>query len=207
MIDTNSFKGLLDKYGMDADSVIKNNSKVLIRGNYSDIEATINYLVNDLGFASRYIEKAPSILYFNVSAIRKNVEFLKRQVIIFSKVEKCLHVLSTIPWRLEETYNYVRDNYGDDYLTNLIVIKGSKGLSRTLPYLDELGVLETVKKSASILTLTVDEIKERKKFIDSIGETMVLENGRFNVVFGMSKNAYARRVAALSKNNSLYGGK
>ena len=36
---------------------------------------------------------------------------------------------------------------------------------------------------------------------------MVLENGRFNVVFGMSKNAYARRVAALSKNNSSYGGK
>lgn len=55
MIDTNSFKGLLDKYEMDADSVIKNNSKVLIRGNYSDIEVTINYLVNDLGFASRYI--------------------------------------------------------------------------------------------------------------------------------------------------------
>lgn len=142
-----------------------------------------------------------------MSAIRKNVEFLKRQGIIFSNVEKCLHVLSTIPWRLEETYNYVRDNYGDDYLTNLIVIKSAKGLSRTLPYLDELGVLETVKKSASILTLAVEEIKERKKFIDSIGEAMVLENGRFNVVFGMSKNAYARRVAALSKNNSSYGGK
>lgn len=142
-----------------------------------------------------------------MSAIRKNVEFLKRQGIIFSNVEKCLHVLSTIPWRLEETYNYVRDNYGDDYLTNLIVIKSAKGLSRTLPCLDELGVLETVKKSASILTLTVEEIKERKKFIDSIGEAMVLENGRFNVVFGMSKNAYARRVAALSKNNSSYGGK
>lgn len=142
-----------------------------------------------------------------MSAIRKNVEFLKRQGIIFSNVEKCLHVLSTIPWRLEETYNYVRDNYGDDYLTNLIVIKSAKGLSRTLPYLDELGVLETVKKSASILILAVEEIKERKKFIDSIGEAMVLENGRFNVVFGMSKNAYARRVAALSKNNSSYGGK
>ena len=122
MIDINSFKGLLDKYGMDADSVIKNNSKVLIRGNYSDIEATINYLVNDLGFASRYIEKAPSILYFNVSAIRKNVEFLKRQGIIFSNVEKCLHVLSTIPWRLEETYNYVRDNYGDQFINRNVSI-------------------------------------------------------------------------------------
>ena len=158
MIDTNSFKGLLDKYGMDADSVIKNNSKVLIRGNYSDIEATINYLVNDLGFASRYIEKAPSILYFNVSAIRKNVEFLKRQGIIFSNVEKCLHVLSTIPWRLEETYNYVRDNYGDQFINRNVSILSID--TERIKEIEKLGLDKRLVLSAALTFLPVSEIKK-----------------------------------------------
>lgn len=158
MIDTNSFKGLLDKYGMDADSVIKNNSKVLIRGNYSDIEATINYLVNDLGFASRYIEKAPSILYFNVSAIRKNVEFLKRQGIIFSNVEKCLHVLSTIPWRLEETYNYVRDNYGDQFINRNVSILSVD--TERIKEIEKLGLDKRLVLSAALTFLPVSEIKK-----------------------------------------------
>ncbi len=313
MMNVDVLRVLLNKYGIDPDIVLGNNENILIYGNYKDIENTIRYLVGELKINPKNIEKAPSILYKNVSVIRKNVDFLHGQDITFYNVETCLHVLSTVPWRLEETYNYVRDNYGLDfidkntsilgvdverikeieklgldkrivltaavsrlsiehimrsviicrennveitsslfrtnvedieqifkacrengieitgsvfyrtadeivqiakvcrengieitgtiflksaarlqesinfikekydasYLTSLIVVRGSKYLSEVFPYLEELGVLEDVKASASILNLKLEEIKERKRFVESLGETMVLENGRY----------------------------
>ena len=333
MIDTDLLKIILRKYGIDPDKVIKNNSNVLEKGNYIDIENTIKYLVEELKVSPKNIEKAPSILYFNVSAIKKNIEFLKTTEVTFSNVESCLHVLSTIPWRLEETYNYIKDNYGissinkttsilkidvdrikeierlglskelvlsasisrlsvedirkdilvcrendieitgsvfyrsadeikeivtvcrengleitgsvffksaddikeivavcrengieitgsvfsksakqlqesidflkenydESYLSSLIVSKSAKQLREVFPYLDSLGVLENVKESASILTLTVDEIKTRKAFVESIGEDIVLDNGKFNSVFGLSKKRYAKKVETVLK--------
>ena len=388
MIDTDLLKIILRKYGIDPDKVIKNNSNVLEKGNYIDIENTIKYLVEELKVSPKNIEKAPSILYFNVSAIKKNIEFLKTTEVTFSNVESCLHVLSTIPWRLEETYNYIKDNYGissinrttsilkidvdrikeierlglskelvlsasisrlsvedirkdilvcrendieitgsvfyrsadeikeivtvcrengleitgsvffksaddikeivavcrengieitgsvflksaeeikkivtvcrengieitgsvfsksadeirkivqvcrengieitgsvflksakqlqenidflkenydESYLSSLIVSKSAKQLREVFPYLDSLGVLENVKESASILTLTVDEIKTRKAFIESIGEDIVLDNGKFNSIFGLSKKNYAKKVEAVHNVNN-----
>ena len=58
------------------------------------------------------IEKCPSILYRNVSSIKDNIEFLKREKISFSNIETCLHVLSTDSSQLRTTYKYVVDNYG-----------------------------------------------------------------------------------------------
>ncbi|MDY5993122.1 MAG: hypothetical protein SPJ06_03975 [Bacilli bacterium] len=399
MIGVDLLKLLLEGYGIDPNKVIKNNENVLVKGNYDEIESVIKYLIGELKISPKNIEKSPSILYFNVSAIRKNVEFLQKQHISFSNVETCLHVLNTVPFQLEETYNYVRDNYGvkhineitsilsvnveriqeieklaldkdttlsaaisrlsiDDivadvqicrennvdlkdnvtvfnrtsdeikdmvkvcrennidpkgavfqrtadeikdiievcrennvditdsvfrrsadeikdiievcrennvdlkdnatifiktadkikdiievcrknnikitgsvffrtadklqssidfikehydssYLTPLIIVRDDKNLSKVFPYLDELGVLETVRQSASILGLKLDEIRERKNFVDSIGEPMVLENGKFNSVFGMSRKKYAERVSNVKKNSDgdSYGGK
>ena len=345
MIGVDLLKLLLEGYGIDPNKVIKNNENVLVKGNYDEIESVIKYLIGELKISPKNIEKAPSILYFNVSAIRKNVEFLQKQHISFSNVETCLHVLNTEPFQLEETYNYIMDNYGvkfineitsilrvnverikeieklaldkdttlsaaisrlsiDDivadvqicrennvdlkdnvtvfnrtadeirdiievcqeknidpkgavfkrtadeikdivkvcrennikitgsvfkrtadklqssidfikehydssYLTPLIIVKDAKYLSKVFPYLDELGVLETVRQSASILGLKLDEIRERKNFVDSIGEPMVLKNGKFNSVFGMSKKRYAERVSNVKKNSDgdSYGGK
>ena len=319
MIGVDLLKLLLERYGIDPNKVIKNNENVLVKGNYDEIEDVIKYLIGELKISPKNIEKAPSILYFNVSAIRKNVEFLQKQHISFSNVETCLHVLNTEPFQLEETYNYIMDNYGvefinritsilgvnverikeieklnldkdttlsaavsrlsiDDivadvqicrennvdlkdnvtvfnrtadeikdiievcrennikitgsvfsraadklqssmdfikehydssYLTPLIIVKDAKHLSKVFPYLDELGVLGTVRQSASILGLPLDDIRERKNFIDSIGEPMVLENGKFNSVFGMSRKRYAERVSNVKKNSDgdSYGGK
>ncbi len=397
MIGIDLLKLLLERYGIDPNKVIKNNENVLVKGNYDEIESVIKYLIGELKISPKNIERAPSILYFNVFAIRKNVEFLQKQHISFSNVETCLHVLNTDPFQLEETYNYVRDNYGvksineitsilsvnverikeieklnldkdttlsaaishlsiDDivadvqicrennvdlkdnvtvfnrtadeikdiievcrennvdpkgnvflrtadeikdivkvcrennvdpkgnvflrtadeikdivkvcrennidpkgdvflrtadeikdivkvcrknnikitgrvfsrtadklqssidfikvhydssYLTPLIIVKDAKHLSKVFPYLDELGVLETVRQSASILDLPLDDIRERKKIVDSIGEPMVLENGKFNSVFGMSRKRYAKRVSNVKKNSDgdSYGGK
>lgn len=100
---------------------------------------------------------------------------------------------------LEESINYVRNTYGEAYLQPLIVNKNVEYLKVVLPYLDSLNVLSVVIKSASILTLTLDEIIERKEYIESIGEELVLSNGRFNSIFGLSKVNYRKLVSKKEK--------
>ena len=68
-----------------------------------------------------------------------------------------------------------------------------------MPYLQEKGVLEILIKSASILTLTLDEVKEREEYILSIGETITV-NGKFNSIFNLSKKRYQ---AKKEKNKSI----
>ena len=66
-----------------------------------------------------------------------------------------------------------------------------KKLRVILPYLYSLGVLPTVINSASILSLSMDEIIERKELLDYLGEPMVM-GSRFNSIFGLSKKNYAK---------------
>lgn len=56
-------------------------------------------------------------------------------------------------------------------------------------YLDTLGVLNYVINSASILTLTLDEIIERKNYIESIGQC-IIEKNKFNSIFGLSRKKF-----------------
>ena len=64
-----------------------------------------------------------------------------------------------------------------------------KQLQEIMPYLKEKGVLEILINSASILTLKLDEVKDREEFILSIGET-ITTNGKFNSIFGLSRKNY-----------------
>ena len=93
---------------------------------------------------------------------------------------------------IEKSINYIKENYGQAYLTPLIINKNVEHLKNVLPYLESLGVLPYVVKSASILTLTLDEIKERKDFVESNNDTLVLQNGRFNSIFGVSRANYKK---------------
>ena len=93
---------------------------------------------------------------------------------------------------LEKSIEYIKNKYGEEYLVPLIINKNVKHLEVVLPYLESLGVLSNVIKSASILTLTLEEIKERQSYIESQGESLVLSNGRFNSVFGMSRANYKK---------------
>ena len=100
---------------------------------------------------------------------------------------------------IEKSVDYIKENYGQAYLTPLIINKNVEHLKNVLPYLESLGVLPYVIKSASILTLTLDEIKERKDFIESNNDTLVLQNGRFNSIFGLSRAIYKK----LTNKNSI----
>ena len=57
-----------------------------------------------------------------------------------------------------------------------------------------MGVLEYVINSSSILSLTLREIKERKEYIELICEPIVLDNGKFNSIFGMTRKNYQKKV-------------
>ena len=93
---------------------------------------------------------------------------------------------------LRESIGYVQENYGDSFLLPLIVSKGKKHLVKVLPYLDEKGCLDVVKDSASILSLKFEEIIERERFIESVGEQIVVD-GRFNSIYGLSRNRYEEK--------------
>ena len=101
---------------------------------------------------------------------------------------------------IKTNIEYIKNNYGDKYLTSLILSVSINHLKTIFPYLKELGVLEIVINSSSILTLTLDEIKERMEYIESINEEIVVED-KFNSIFGLSKKNYLLRKEKLLKKN------
>ena len=116
MIEVYELESLLKKYGIDASKVLSKNDTILDHGEYQDIDKTLNYLINELGINPRNIEKCPSIMYFGVDNIRENYEFLIKQGVNISSIETTLHILNTEPNILKETYYYVLDNYGKEYI-------------------------------------------------------------------------------------------
>ena len=72
-----------------------------------------------------------------------------------------------------------------------------------MPYLDSLGVLEFIINSASILTLTKEEIEKRVEIIKLLGEDIV-KNGKFNSVFGMNKTRLNKKLNSYKDNYVIY---
>ena len=112
MVGEYTLKILCDKYNISSENVINKNNNILTYGEYLDIDKTLNYLINELKVSKKNIEKCPSILYRNVDAIKKNIDYLKQQNVSFSSIESCLHILSTEPINLKDTYKYIEENYG-----------------------------------------------------------------------------------------------
>ena len=108
------------------------------------------------------------------------------------------------PKQLKENIEFIKQNYGEEYLTPLIISKNLKNFQKILPYLQSIGVLETVKNSASILSLTLEEIQERQAFAEKIGEPIV-KNGRFNSIFGLSRKNYQKKVKEFAEKQELIG--
>ena len=104
---------------------------------------------------------------------------------------------------LQKTIDFIIENYDERYLTPLIIIKEPKHLSEVMPYLDSLGVLEFIINSASILTLTKEEIEKRVEIIKLFGEDIV-KNGKFNSVFGMNKTRLNKKLNSYKDNDVIY---
>ena len=145
------------------------------------------------------IEATGNVFKRTAGEIKEIVEVCKENGIevtgsIFNKNSK----------QLKENIEYIKQNYGEEYLTPLIVSKNLKHLQKILPYLQSIGVLETIKTSATILTWTLDEIKERQAFIESIGEPIVKGN-KFNSIFGLSRKNYQKKVKEYEEKKKLIG--
>ena len=82
MIEEYSLKLLCDKYGVSKENIVNKNNNILSKGEYEDIDKTLDYLINELKVNKKNIEKCPSILYRNVDAIKDNIDFLKGQEIV-----------------------------------------------------------------------------------------------------------------------------
>ena len=129
MIGEYTLKILCDKYNILSENVINKNNNILTYGEYLDIDKTLNYLINELKVSKKNIEKCPSILYRNVDAIKKNIDYLKQQNVSFSSIESCLHVLSTEPIDLKDTYKYIEENYGIEAINkNTSILSCNKDL-------------------------------------------------------------------------------
>ncbi len=122
MIEVYRLEDLLKKYGIDTNKILSKNNKILDRGEYQDIDRTLNYLINEVGISPRNIEKCPSIMYYAIDNIRGNYEFLIKQGVNISSIETALHILNTEPKILKETYYYVLDNYGNEYINSSTTI-------------------------------------------------------------------------------------
>ena len=129
MIGEYTLKILCDKYNISSENVINKNNNILTYGEYLDIDKTLNYLINELKVSKKNIEKCPSILYRNVDAIKKNIDYLKQQNVSFSSIEFCLNVLSSEPIDLKDTYKYIEENYGIEAINkNTSILSCNKDL-------------------------------------------------------------------------------
>ena len=145
------------------------------------------------------IEVTGSVFLKTAAEIKGIVEVCKENGIeitgsIFGKNSK----------QLKENIEYIKQNYGEEYLTPLIVSKNLKHLQKILPYLQSIGVFETIKMSSKILTWTLEEIKERQAFIESIGEPIV-KGDKFNSIFGLSRKNYQKKIKEYEEKKKLIG--
>ena len=122
MISEYNFEILCHKYNLSKDNFFKKNSSILKQGKFQEIDATLNYLINDLNINVRNIEKCPSILYRDVKQIKENVNFIKSKSLSFPNIETCLHVFSTESNELKKTYDYVFKNYGHQAIEKITSI-------------------------------------------------------------------------------------
>ena len=168
MIGEYTLSMLCDKYHISSENIINKNNNVLTLGEYNEINDTLSFLINDFGVSSKNIEKCPSILYKNVNFIKANINFLRKKEIGFQNIETCLHVLTTNPKSLEDTYEYVIKNYGVsaiDRNTSVLsasvdIIKDVEALNLPIPKIGNLAI-------SSSISLGFSNIDEIQKIINS----------------------------------------
>ena len=136
------------------------------------------------------IDMIGSAFFKSSEEIEKIIEVCKE-----NKIELTGSVFLKSAKQLKENVDYIKEEFGSEYLIPLIVSKNNGTLKKVLPYLKEKGYLEYVKESASILSLTLEQIQEREKFIEQQGQSIIDDRGKFNSIFGLSKKNYEKRVA------------
>ena len=139
------------------------------------------------------IEIYNTIFKNNPKEIKKIIELCKKYNI---EIKFTLFLKSYN--QIKENITFIENTYGKEYLTSIILSKNIDYLKKTMSYLNELGLLPYIIKSPNILTLTLEELEERKEYLESIGEEIIIED-KFNPIFGLSKKNYLKRKERINK--------
>ena len=156
MISESKLKQICEEYGIDAGKLVASNPNILDYADATSMCDVLEFLKKTLGIDGKNIEKCPSIFYFAPENIKQNWHFLKEKNIRTTNVERCLHILSTTPADLEETYNYVYSNYGERYLnanTSILSvnIERIKDLEVTLKNVKKKTILQAAVSKFSVV--------------------------------------------------------
>lgn len=165
MIYRSLFVTLLSKYGLDGEKLIRNHSRILELGEYTQIEEIARYL-QKIKISPRKIEKCPSIFYLaSCDVIQTNYEFFIRDTIFLHEdIENCLSILVEDPQKNKNIYSFVLNKYGEDVLkkTPTILTGDYQDIVSITTTLEETIGLDIVKDGgATFLTKTTgDEIRK-----------------------------------------------
>ena len=166
MVGEYTLEALCNKYSISKEKLVDKNNNILSYGEFNEIDRTLDYLINSLKISPINIEKCPSILYRNTDNVKDNIDFLKKQKISFSSIESCLHVLSTDPNQLIQTYNYVEKKYGTAALN-----AGSSILACSIDIIDSVEKLGLNKEYnlaiAASISLGYTKLENVKEIIKS----------------------------------------
>ena len=103
---------LLNRYGIDGETFVKNNPKVVSRCKYDDVVSALDFLIDELSVSPRNILKTPSVLYYGVNNLRENYKYLIDNGFKPFEIIRTLHILNTDSNELKRTFEYLRENYG-----------------------------------------------------------------------------------------------
>lgn len=120
------------------------------------------------------------------------------------KVDVSTSLFSKSAGSLEKSIKYIKDNYGDLYITPLVLVTDVNHLKKVFPYLENKGTLSAVISTPAILSLKFDEILEREKFISSLGQEQVV-SGKFNSIYGLSRKRYEIRKNEIANKKGSVG--
>ena len=199
MIEKYTLDSLLKNYDIDTKKVLEKSNSILEYGKYHDIDKTLNYLINELHISAKNIEKCPSVMYENADNIRKNLEFLAATKIRVSSIETSLHILSTNPAILKETYTYILKNYGIEYInkTTSILRVPVDRIKRIEKKLNDKSLI----MSASISKRSIDEIE---KILMICQENNIKLN---HTIFKQTSEGIEKIIEICKKNNiEMVGG-
>ena len=122
MIESYDLEKLLKSYGINPSKLISKNNNILTLEQYLSIKQILEYLVNELGIEPKNIEKSPSVFFIAPENAKTNYEFLKNHNIKTCNINKTLHILSSKPVKMQETYYYILKKYGLDYINKTTLV-------------------------------------------------------------------------------------
>lgn len=158
--DVKSVSQLLEEYGINY-RVFDSEQKDALEVNADQDKMTkaLEFLVNVVGVSPKRIEKCPSVLYLNTGSLKRNYNDLISKGINREKIIGCLHILSSEPGVINDTYDYVSKKYGVETFNKNVSILGVS-LSRIKEIEEKFGnrMSKQALLSACITTLRIPEI-------------------------------------------------